>query len=620
MKLSGYKKTGILLMLMMILFFLTTPLEVISLSLSENKTSASGEAKATSAGDFQLSISEIGYQEIKGWGCFPYLYGSTLEALEKNVLKDEINNALYRDLGMTHVRVKIEPEDGNRDGSLNIAHMNSNVIKILDNVKKHNLKWFLTTWSPPAFMKTTGVTNGYIDTNGNSKWDEGEPKSYLDPAYEDAFIDYYIKAIKYLTDTRGFSKPEYVSIQNELNVPVKWDGCEYLPEDYQRIIKKFRKRFDEEGLSDIKLHGPESNTQKGVKDYLGGLNFPHLTQDNELNAALSGIAYHTYGSYLINNPANSGAYDKTSEDLRNSLLLFPEKDVWMTEWCVSTNYLPYYDLTTKKIAVRNTKTQQEGTLLAAHQLARNTVYIPCNYYNYWNGFTSHLDASSNWRQGLLFESNGSVIYSNIYNFHKLIFNNVRPGAKVHRLISDDPDLFTFNSNIVDAAAYVSKERTTVLLINQYDKTKSYSLNGISSKKIKIHRLVNNNQVLTSDLTSDENNSVKVELTPFSVNLIVIEHDNPSNVEIPAKNDAAEAFSVYPNPANDYVKLVRNPALDGNFSYHLYDNSGRMLDSNNISEAETLISMEHLSSGAYFLNIYDTYYQKVMTLRIAKLNH
>ena len=61
-------------------------------------------------------------------------------------------------------------------------------------------------------------------------------------------------------------------------------------------------------------------------------------------------------------------------------------------------------------------------------------------------------------------------------------------------------------------------------------------------------------------------------------------------------------NVYPNPANDFIKLqVENEKLT-NLSYQLFDISGQLLTRKKVINNETTISMENLVSATYFLEV------------------
>jgi hypothetical protein len=62
-------------------------------------------------------------------------------------------------------------------------------------------------------------------------------------------------------------------------------------------------------------------------------------------------------------------------------------------------------------------------------------------------------------------------------------------------------------------------------------------------------------------------------------------------------------SIFPNPVNDYLTLqIDNSELTG-YSFHLYDISGRLLQSQKIYENNSWIYMGDLKPATYMLKIY-----------------
>lgn len=63
------------------------------------------------------------------------------------------------------------------------------------------------------------------------------------------------------------------------------------------------------------------------------------------------------------------------------------------------------------------------------------------------------------------------------------------------------------------------------------------------------------------------------------------------------------FSVYPNPASDFIRLrIANSEIK-NLRYQLFDISGNVLSGSKIESTETDISMQGFLPGSYFLKIW-----------------
>jgi hypothetical protein len=62
------------------------------------------------------------------------------------------------------------------------------------------------------------------------------------------------------------------------------------------------------------------------------------------------------------------------------------------------------------------------------------------------------------------------------------------------------------------------------------------------------------------------------------------------------------FTVFPNPASDFIRLRTATSELKNLRYELYNFSGNILLSNKIENTETNISMQNFLPGNYFLKI------------------
>jgi hypothetical protein len=67
-------------------------------------------------------------------------------------------------------------------------------------------------------------------------------------------------------------------------------------------------------------------------------------------------------------------------------------------------------------------------------------------------------------------------------------------------------------------------------------------------------------------------------------------------------DISLEFVVYPNPANDFVKLNLMNYEVQNLRYRLYDISGSLIQDNKIEGNETTISMQNFSPATYILKV------------------
>lgn len=82
------------------------------------------------------------------------------------------------------------------------------------------------------------------------------------------------------------------------------------------------------------------------------------------------------------------------------------------------------------------------------------------------------------------------------------------------------------------------------------------------------------------------------------------------------NGIALECKAYPNPTTDFLTLSVESFEGGQLSYRLYDISGRLLDQNNLTNAETKISMWELTPATYYLVVMDDQ-SEVRTFQIIK---
>ncbi len=62
------------------------------------------------------------------------------------------------------------------------------------------------------------------------------------------------------------------------------------------------------------------------------------------------------------------------------------------------------------------------------------------------------------------------------------------------------------------------------------------------------------------------------------------------------------ISIYPNPTTSFINLnIENHSME-NILYQLFDINGKQIQMQSISSTETQISMEHLASAIYLLNV------------------
>ncbi len=408
-----------------------------------------GESGSAANGPtYRATLSDSVHQPITGWGCFP----GFIDWGAKIVADKALQEAIYRDLGMTVARVKIYPTYGNPDGSLNTAAIDRGLARQIETMREYGLtKWFITTWSPPPFMKTIDSDKGKVNGLAN----------HLKPECEDAFVKYYAQVLVYLRDVKKLGTPLYATIQNEPDYAAGWDGCQYEPDQWRRVTKKLRKALDDQNLTAVKIHGTDHNHNTIGKFFGPGLSA--LTADPELLKAVDGIAFHSYDE----GTESGGALATEARDL---ILKFKNElkkgnEIWGTEF--------------------STVKSEELTISAIHHLQsmmRDIGYLEANCYVYWMG--SH-DGRRFSGQELVSNGKKTKLY---YVFQKLWHSVVPGGFFVKTFAStDDPGLSSFGPDPMDMLAFVSKEKTVVLLTNGTAAARNLALKGLAGTQMSAFR-------------------------------------------------------------------------------------------------------------------------------------
>jgi hypothetical protein len=73
---------------------------------------------------------------------------------------------------------------------------------------------------------------------------------------------------------------------------------------------------------------------------------------------------------------------------------------------------------------------------------------------------------------------------------------------------------------------------------------------------------------------------------------------------------------FPNPTTDILKLKVNSDNLKELSFQLFDTNGKLLESRQINETETILQMNALPSGSYILNI-NSFNRNIKTFKIIK---
>jgi glucuronoarabinoxylan endo-1,4-beta-xylanase len=153
------------------------------------------------------------YQELEGFGASGAWYDGWLLAHPQ---KDEIYDVLFRQLGLDIYRLRnpYQLTDDWRD----IMASSAEIIQAAEASLRHPIKIMVSSWSPPAFLKSNGSTAGGTlarDHDSSYQYDKfGQWWADSLAAYERHGIDV-----------------EYVNIQNEPEFLADYDSCKLAPSE-----------------------------------------------------------------------------------------------------------------------------------------------------------------------------------------------------------------------------------------------------------------------------------------------------------------------------------------------------------------------------------------------------
>jgi glucuronoarabinoxylan endo-1,4-beta-xylanase len=265
------------------------------------------------------------HQIMEGFGASLYYYSNWLIAHPK---KQDIYYDIYDGLGLDILRL------GNTYGygSANIADA-SEFVSMAASVLGHPVRVMLSSWSPPAALKSTGSTlNGGTLVKKNGQYDYEGYAQY----WADALTAYAAAGIR----------PDYVSVQNEPDWTASWETCEFSGTEtadragYDRALDAVFKKL-QGSASRPKMLAPEA---KGIGDG----RFADYAKYYD-HAQVYGYAHHLYNggdggnpdSYIGNMQAVAAAY---SDKPRFQTEYSSENADWLNTAWLMHNSLVYEEV------------------------------------------------------------------------------------------------------------------------------------------------------------------------------------------------------------------------------------------------------------------------------------
>lgn len=285
----------------------------------------SNPANPNATGNVNVNVH---YQVLEGFGAAGAWYEGWLTA---HPLRETLYNLLFDQLGLDIYRVR---NTYNYDSGY-MSRTKTIVTEALE--RNPNLKILISSWSPPAYLKSNGSTTG----GGNATLDGG-PSAYV---YSD-FADWWADSI---TAWSGYGvDADYISIQNEPDYDASWDSCRFNPtqnssvagynQAFETVYNEMYSRF---GSSMPKMIGPESAglSLRSTGNYISAL----INQSH-----IYGYAHHLYG------PSNGDNPDGYLTAMTNFAATYGSKPLFQTEY--SYNNTTFTDAMNLAILMHNSLT------------------------------------------------------------------------------------------------------------------------------------------------------------------------------------------------------------------------------------------------------------------------
>lgn len=174
---------------------------------------------------------------------------------------------------------------------------------------KAPVRLMFTSWSPPADLKSNGRVSGRSDGT-----DKGLPNATLrkDASGQyvyGAFADWWLASVGKFRDLCG-AYPDYIALQNELDLSVAYEGCRFLPTEgradgydfagYDRALAAVSDRLTGAlGARVPRIVGPETFTIRMGPDGKSHVQMyadPTTDEGRAALARLFGVSFHIYGS------------------------------------------------------------------------------------------------------------------------------------------------------------------------------------------------------------------------------------------------------------------------------------------------------------------------------------
>lgn len=354
-------------------------------------------------------------------------------------------NDIVNDLGITILRDNIPSdfENVNDDNDPHVTDLTkfkynsvNDHLQYLRDLKAAGLNTLIvTSWSPPAWMKTNNNVNGPVADAPSYTLNPTSATNQLRTDMYDEFAERcvaYIKILKKETDIDVYA----ISLQNEPRFSEPYESCVFDGAALRDLIKVVGKRFKDEGMT-TKIFMPEDVS------WFDGINafIQPILQDPVAMSYVGLVGIHGYAF----NGVTAGSADAQTWKAMYNWGAPSGKPLWMTETSGFDNNM-------------------NGAIDLSKAMYTALTYGNVSAWVFWTLSTSTLDGYS------LMSSSGTK--SKRYYASKNFYRYVRPDA--YRISASAPEL----SNIYPVAFKNDIENSeTIILINDSTVDKAIKISG-----------------------------------------------------------------------------------------------------------------------------------------------
>ncbi len=264
---------------------------------------------------------EVTYQPFHGFGgalteAAAHVYAQMSEEKKKAIIADCYGKrGLCYNIGRLHMNscdfalgnYSYVEEGDDELQTFDISHDKKEILPMIADAIKARKEWngdvgirfLISPWSPPAFMKTNGEMN-----HGGS----------LKKEYYEAWAKYFVKFIQAYRE-EGVDIA-WLTVQNEPMAVQTWDSCIYTSLEESRFVRDYLgPALAAAGLSDIGIFVWDHNKEEAYQ------RLKEVAADEKTRAYVTGEAVHWY----------TGDHFETLEMVRK---MYPDKEIFFTEGCV----------------------------------------------------------------------------------------------------------------------------------------------------------------------------------------------------------------------------------------------------------------------------------------------